>query len=86
MAYKNKSHEKTMDIINEMINYANNLKKDNPNVMGGIEHLTIDKYPMTEYHLGYIIEQLQENGFDVEFTNGINFFHFHISWGDNHEV
>jgi len=66
-----------MELIQEVINEANRLRV---NEKSGLGHISITKTPMSEHHLGYIIEKLESEGFKVEFTQGINQFHFHVSW------
>ncbi|MEM5592795.1 hypothetical protein AAHH67_15500 [Niallia circulans] len=77
LVYKSRSHSKTIELIHDVLDDAKRLKGDNQK---GMEQLSITKTPMSEYHLGYIIEKLESEGFRVEFTQGINQFHFHISW------
>lgn len=77
LVYKSRSHSKTIELIHDVVNNAKRLKSDNQK---GMEHLNIPKTPMSEYHLGYILEKLESEGFDVEFTQGVNQFHFRISW------
>lgn len=77
LVYKSRSHSKTIELVQDVINEANRLRVNNKS---GLEHISITKTPMSEYHLGYIIEKLESEEFKVEFSQGINQFHLHISW------
>lgn len=79
LVYKSRSHSKTVELVGEVVKDALKARNNNPD---GIEHLTVPRNPMSEYHIGYIIEKLEEQDFNVEFTHGINMFHLHITWDD----
>ncbi len=79
LVYKSRSHSKTVELVREIINAA--MKKRLSKLIG-VDHLTIPKNGMTEYHLGYIIEKLEENDFKVELSQGINTFYLTIEWND----
>jgi len=79
LVYKSRSHSKTVELVREIVNVA--MKKRLSKLIG-VDHLTIPKNGMTEYHLGYIIEKLEENDFKVELSQGINTFYLTIEWND----
>jgi hypothetical protein len=79
LVYKNRSHYKTVELVGEIVSVA---MKNRNNQTVGRDQLTIPKNGMTEYHLGYIIEKLEEIDFAVELTQGINTFNLHIEWDD----
>lgn len=80
LVYQSRTHAKTIQLINEIVNHVNDLKGSKK---AGIEYLTIPKNGMTEYHLGYIIEKLEQNGNKIEMSQGMNTFNLCISWNND---
>lgn len=79
LVYKSRSHSKTVELVREVVSAAT---KKRLSKITGIDYLTIPKNGMTEYHLGYIIEKLEENDFKVELSQGMNTFNLIIEWND----
>ncbi|WP_137743301.1 hypothetical protein [Robertmurraya siralis] len=78
--YTSKSHSKTVELIQKILNEANRKRNG---TRKGTDFLTIEKNAMTEYHMGYIIEKLEENGFEVRLSQGNSAFNLTIKWDNN---
>lgn len=74
LIYKSRSHSKTIELVNEIISKAQFNKregfKDNM--------IVINKSPMTNYHINYIIESLENEGFTVIVGEGRHIYHLFI--------
>lgn len=77
--YTSRSHSKTVELIQKILNEANRKRNG---TRKGTEFLTIVKNAMTEYHMGYIIEKLEENGFEVTLSQGNSAFNLTIKWDE----
>lgn len=65
LLYKDRNHPKTIELIKQVIHQAEFNSRE-----GKGNHIGLNKDAMINYHLSYIIESLESNGYDVVVGEG----------------
>lgn len=75
LIYTNRNYGQVQLMISQILQYAKNQKELNQPAT-----ILVTKNTTESYHIDYLIEKLEQNGFIVELSEGRNHINVHISW------